>query len=111
MLFVLNSLIVPINFQKHPQAFIKLKTITIEEAKILVKTKPFVSAVGHAATAEVLSTVLETPIPVNRAQVFLEPGDRALHFVLSVRLPEGQVLTKDELMKLPFQLVLSEVLL
>ena len=38
MLFVLNSLIVPINFQKHPQAFIKLKTITIEEAKILVKT-------------------------------------------------------------------------
>ena len=111
MLFVLNSLIVPINFQKHPQIFVRFKKITVEEAKGILKSETFTSAVGHAATAEILSTILETPIPVNRTQVFLEPGDKALHFVLPVRLMEGQVLTKDELMKLPFQLVLSEVLL
>jgi len=110
MLYILNSLIVPVNFQKYPQAFVKLKAVALEEAKNLLKIEPFISAIGHTATAEVLSSLLETHIPVNRTQVFLEPGDKALHFVLLTRLPEGKVLTKEELLKLPFQFVLSEFL-
>ena len=111
MLYVLNSLITPINFQKYPHATIKFKLIATEEAKNLVKTYPFVSAIGHEATAEILSMILETHIPTNRTQVFLEPGDKALHFYLQTRLPEGKILTKNELSELPFRLVLSEFIL
>jgi hypothetical protein len=39
----------------------------------------------------------------------MKPGDRAIHFFLKSRLPEGVVLGEEELKKLDFWLVLSEV--
>jgi hypothetical protein len=35
--------------------------------------------------------------------------DRALHFVLKERIPEGKVLTLDELKQIGYYLVVSEV--
>jgi hypothetical protein len=109
MLFVLNTLIVPVNFSQTSQVTVRFRRLTVEEAKALVASQPFTSAVGHEATASVLSKLLGITIPFNRQTVFMQPGDRALHFFLKTRLPEGRVLTEDELKQLDYWLVLSEV--
>ena len=51
--------------------------ISVEEARELL-SGGFVSAVGHAGTAELLSDLLGVNVPVNRMEVQMQPGDRAL---------------------------------
>jgi len=110
MLYILNTLVVPVNFAQHPNITVTFKRVTVEEARALLNSNPnFVSAVGHEATAQLLTKLLGVQIPFNRISVYLKPGDRCLHFFLRSRLPEGRVLTEDELQKLDFWLVLSEV--
>jgi len=109
-LYVLNSLIVPINFHEYTEAKVTLKKLSVEDAKLYLKNWSFVSAVGHEGTAKVLSEILDVDIPVNRATVFFKKGDVGIHFFLKQRLPEGKVLSEDELNKLNFWLVMSEVL-
>jgi len=112
VLYILNTLIIPIDFDKYPTVSIKVRKVTVEEAKQLIASQPnFISAVGHEATAKVLSQLLGVNIPFNRQSIYLQPGDRAIHFFLRTRLPEGRVLTEDELSnKLDYWLVLSEVI-
>ncbi|MBE3556879.1 MAG: DUF1874 domain-containing protein [Firmicutes bacterium] len=57
----------------------------------------FISAVGYASTARFLSRLLNIPIPVNRIRVELSPEDMAVRFILAKRLPEGKILTEEEL--------------
>jgi hypothetical protein len=59
--------------------------------------KGFVSAVGHQGTADALSKLLGINILVNRVQIKINPGDSLIVFQLSVRLAEGQILTKEEI--------------
>ncbi len=79
--------------------------ITIEQAKVLV-SGGFVSAVGHAATAELLSRLLGVDVPVRRVRAEMRPGDQALVFWLKQRLPEGSVLSANELANAPYELAL-----
>ena len=108
--YLLNTLIVPIDFDKHPLVHVVLEKITIEEAKQILTNNPFVSAIGHEATAKLLSQLLGINIPVNRVSVFFEPDDIGIHFFLKQRLPEGKVLSQEELEKLDYWLVKSEVI-
>jgi hypothetical protein len=108
MLYLLNTLMVPIDFSKHSHVTVKFRKISIEEAKLLL-AQQFISAVGHEATAKVLSQILSVQVPFNRVSVYLNPGDKAIHFFLRTRLPEGQVLGENELKSLDYWLVLSEV--
>ncbi len=62
------------------------------------------SAIGHAATAQLLGKLLERDVPANRIAVTLQPGDSALVFRLTQRLPEGRVLDADELADIPHEL-------
>jgi len=110
MLYILNTMIVPINFDEVSKAFIDLRKISLAEARKLVKELPFISAVGHEGTAKLLSELLEVDIPCERRTVYMKSGDLGLHFFLKKRLPEGAILTKDELEELPYWLVLSIVL-
>jgi hypothetical protein len=110
MLYLLNTLIVPIDFDKYPSATIKVTRISVEEAKKLLSKNQFTSAIGHEATAKVLSQLLSIPIPVNRISVWMKEGDIGIHFFLKTRLPEGKVLSEEELKQLQFWLVKSEVL-
>jgi len=109
MLYLLNSLIIPIS----PQAKgveVRIRRVSADEARALVTTSGFVSAVGHEATCRALSTLLGVEVPLNRVQVFLRKGDRALHFVLRARLPEGTIIgSPEELEKIGYDLLLSEV--
>jgi hypothetical protein len=109
IIYILNTLLTPIDFDKNQNAIVKFSKITIEEAKEILKNS-FVSAVGHEGTARVLSQLLDIEIPVNRITVFFNKGDIGIHFFLKQRLPEGKVLSEQELKQLSFWLVKSEVL-
>jgi len=77
--------------------------ITLEDAKQRLKAG-FVSAIGHEGTAKLLSTILGMEIPVNRVQIQMQPGDDAIIFQVLQRLPEGTVLTEEQLKKVPYRL-------
>lgn len=78
---------------------------TVDEIKaILAKSENVVSAVGHQSTANVLSQLLGQDIPMNRIQVSMTPGDKAIVFRLKTRLPEGAVLDEDQLRSLDYEL-------
>lgn len=79
--------------------------LTISEAKRKL-AGGFVSAIGHDASASVLSKILKISIPVDRIQVKMLAGDEALILRLLQRLPEGKVLDETELQKLDFDLCL-----
>ena len=74
-----------------------------ESARALI-ADGFESVVGHESTARFLSKVLEVRIPARRALADLAPGDRALVLRLKGRLPEGAVLTEEDIQGLPFEL-------
>ncbi len=81
--------------------------IDVDEARGRL-TGGFVSAIGHAASAAFLSTVLGMEIPTNRVAVSMAPGDQALVLRLVQRLPEGKLLTEDELAAVPYELAWLE---
>ena len=110
MLYILNTMIVPVNFDDVDKVFIDLRRISLDDARKIVKELPFISAVGHDGTAKLLSEILEVDIPCERRTVYMRSGDMGLHFFLKKRLPEGVILTKDDLEDLPYWLVLSIVL-
>jgi hypothetical protein len=64
----------------------------------------FVSAVGHAATAEYLSALLEAPIALNRVRVSMQPGDRALIMRVMARFEEGKTFSSEELRQIPLEI-------
>jgi hypothetical protein len=62
-----------------------------------------VSAIGHKATAEILSYLLNYDIPVNRIQVQMKKGDIAIVFKLKQRIEEGKVLSREEIEKVGYE--------
>jgi len=77
--------------------------LTIEQAKHLL-VQPYDSAIGHQATAEVLSKLLGLTVLVKRQAIHMQPNDQAIVFRLLERIPEGKILSKQELTALPFEL-------
>ena len=62
--------------------------ITLESAKSYLESME--SAIGHADTARILSGLLGKEVPVNRATINLQRGERAiLAQYIGPRLPEG----------------------
>ncbi|MCM8808505.1 MAG: DUF1874 domain-containing protein [Candidatus Omnitrophica bacterium] len=55
------------------------------------------SAVGHQGTVDLINTLFGTNIPLNRVEIKLDKGDELLVSQLMVRLPEGKVLSKEEM--------------
>lgn len=74
-----------------------------ETARAMLSGQEPISAIGHAATAAWVSELLQRPVPANRIAVRLQPGDSALVFRLTQRLPEGQILNLDQLRDLPYE--------
>lgn len=75
----------------------ELKDITLEEARNLVIENEILSAVGHQSTADILTTLLETEVPMNRIQFAQELNQKALVFKLNGRPEEGKILTTEEI--------------
>ena len=66
----------------------------------------FISAIGHAGTAALMSELLGLEVPANRGAIRMKPGDEALVFRLLERQPEGQVLNREELACVPHEFAL-----
>ncbi len=75
---------------------VNVRVINADEAKEMIEKRGFISAIGHQATADALSLLLGVKVPMNRAQVSLNPGDDAIVLSLNKRLQEGQVIKSIE---------------
>ena len=113
MVYLLNSLVTPINFDDIGTAVVVSYRLSVaeaaERAKAALGRGELVSAVGHEGTARVLGRLLGIEVKPERRAVYLKAGDAALQFFLKQRLPEGKVLTEEELATLPYWLIWSEV--
>lgn len=80
-----------------------LEDISLEKAKELVGNNDLDSAVGHASTAEIMTTLLRAEIPVNRQMFAQQVGQQALVFKLNGRPQEGKILTVDEIEEIGYK--------
>lgn len=86
----------------------RLIDISLDEAKKLATANELDSAVGHAATAEIMTTLLNTEIPVNRQFAQQKVGQLALVFKLNGRPEEGKILSAEEIEAIGFKFQLLE---
>jgi len=108
MLYILNSSTLPLEPGK--EYIIKAKELSVEEAKKILQSEQFTSAVGHQSTAEALTNIFGVEIKFNRIQITLQPGDKLISIILKKRLPEGQVLkTVEELEQVGYSIWYFEV--
>jgi hypothetical protein len=91
------------------EVLLRIKEIDITMASEMLRSRQFISAVGHESTAKLLTALLGVEVPYNRIQVRLQKGDRLLVFQLLTRLEEGRVLDEDELRRLPHKFYIVEV--
>jgi hypothetical protein len=108
--YLLNSLIVPVDFTRYSVVWVRMRQTTVEEVRDLLKNSYWESAVGHEATASLLSKILGVEVPMRRVPIYAKPGDVLVHFGLRTRLPEGRVLSEEELRQLDFYFVVSEII-
>lgn len=74
-----------------------LANIPLNTAKTLANTCDLDSAIGHASTAQVMTTLLGVTVPLNRQIFKQESGQRCLIFKLNGRPAEGKILTAAEI--------------
>ena len=87
----------------------RFEKLSLEQAQNLIKefandqTKLVESAIGHTATAEVLTRLLDYKVETNRIEFIQTLEDAALVFKLKKRAPEGVVLNQEEIEKIGFE--------
>lgn len=80
-----------------------LRTISLKEAQEKVQAATeIISAIGHQSTAEIMTELLETQVPVNRILFKQEVGQEALVFKMNGRPQEGKILTREEIEEMGF---------
>jgi hypothetical protein len=80
---------------------LKVSEISVDQVKKLLTSSSFISAVGHQSTADYIRAVTNVNVTCNRVAISLAAGDKLLVLQLLSRLPEGVVLTQDEVAKVP----------
>jgi len=108
-MYLLSTGYIPVLLEKWKKIVVVQRIVSPSEAKGLL-SNGFISAVGHQSTAEIMSAVLGILVPYSRVQVFLEPGDEAVCFILKARPPEGRVLSKEELESIGYYFIHAKVL-
>lgn len=86
----------------------RISDIDIATAKSYIEKNGFISAIGHEATAEIMSDVLGVAISMNRIQFYQEIGQVAIAFKLNERPPEGDVLNREEVERIGYSFKLME---
>ena len=77
--------------------------VSLAAVKDLVANNEVTSAIGHAATAEVLSDLLEVEVPANRIEFSQKIDEVAIVFKLKSRIPEGKVLNRAEIEEIGYE--------
>ncbi len=85
--YIINNAVIP-----NPGTY-TYQRIPVWQARHWVMTEwGFESAIGHKATAKLLSQILGVEIPANRITIYMEVGDEALVARLKTRNPQlGEV--------------------
>lgn len=96
MLFIANAFSLAMLSDNRRVHNLTVSTVPIERVRELLKHAKYVSCVGHAATAKVMSQLTGAEILANRLDISLAPGDSIVVFQLLERLPEGKILSEDE---------------
>ncbi len=79
-----------------PPTTVKVVEASVEDVKNILN-QGFISAIGHEATSQIISVQTGIQVPVNRISIKLAPGDVLIVYQLLTRLPEGKILSEDEL--------------
>ena len=95
--FSLNML----DFDRKKTIDVRVVKIDEKEARKWLENNQFISAVGHESTAKIISQKLGMEVKPNRIMVKMKEGDIAIVFQLLQRLPEGKVLSEQELQQIP----------
>lgn len=85
-----------------------ISDIEIATAREFVKKYGFISAIGHEATAEIMSDLLDEDVPMNRIEFKQEVNQIAIAIKLNKRPNEGIILNKDEVNGIGYSLKLME---
>jgi hypothetical protein len=107
-LYYLNSPVIT------SEGLFQYRKITITEAKEIAHAyvDSYESAIGHEATAQLLSALLEFNVPAVRKAISMRVDEAAIILQLAGRLPEGFVLTDiGQLEAIGYQLGLLERIL
>ena len=91
-----------------PATTLRVEEVSVEDVKKLLSSG-FKSSVGHASTAQIMSQLLGVEVPCERTAIQLGTGDTLVVFQLLTRLPEGRVLSAEEIKSLPAKWLLVEV--
>jgi len=92
-----------VNMLTKDDIILRFKRLTLHEARELIslmKSSDIVSVVGHEGTAKVLSKLLGIEVMVNRVEYKYKEGDIILVFTVPFRLPEGKVLSNEEILQI-----------
>lgn len=98
MLYLMSTTVIP----AEAAGKWEVTPVTLRAAQDLVSRHQFTSAVGHASTAEAMTQLLGTTVPMNRFTVQPEEGDHFLCFKLHQRPPEGAILDRAQLEELGY---------
>ncbi len=80
-----------------------LQAISLSDAKKLVKRSQVFSVIGHSATAEILTELLEIKVFANRIEYSQPINTTALVFKLKSRIPEGKILSRAEIEEIGYE--------
>ena len=108
MLYVSNAF--SLGMLQFSEVTLKVTEVSVQSVKELLHSQTFTSAIGHQGTADIVTSLLNVAVPMNRVSIKLQKGDTLVVFQLLTRVEEGRVLSKEELEKLPFKFFLVEVL-
>ena len=102
-LYIANAF--SLNMLTEKQHHLEVLEVTINEVKYVIneaidKGIEVIGAIGHLSTAQVLSQLLNINLPMDRKAIKLRRGDTAIIFQLMERLPEGKVLSTEELQQM-----------
>ncbi|HSK74224.1 MAG TPA: DUF1874 domain-containing protein [Pyrinomonadaceae bacterium] len=82
----------------------EFKPLSINEARQIIREAETVeSAVGHAATAEIMAELLDYKIEANRIEFYQKIDEAVLIFKLKKRVGEGKVLNREEIEKIGYE--------
>jgi hypothetical protein len=86
-------------------ATILVKELSLEEVQGLL-AEGFESAIGHESTAFFLSKLLGVEVKADRRQITIDANTILVVFQLLSRLPEGRVLTEEEIASVKYKFYL-----
>jgi hypothetical protein len=107
---LLNAVSLSMIPEEWTETTLRVRKVSLEEVKKMLTTNQFESAIGHEATANFLTSVLGIPVKAERKQVTFQPDTLYVVFqIVAGRLPEGRVLTEEELRAVNYRFYTVEV--